>query len=153
MKNLLIPILLIALTVGLGCSKDIFQKGKSLVGQEKSLIGKWKPMKAYDPKTDKWEELKRPTDTENDYLLEFFSNGDYGVNLFGLDTSKTYKTDNSVTPNRLIVTDKKSKKETTYIYKFQGERLVLKMATEEKYGVAKDFNTEPNFVIWELERK
>lgn len=152
MKNLLMPILIVVLTVGLGCSKDLFD-GKSIINQEKSLIGKWKPMKAYDPKTDKWEELKRPPNPENDYLYEFFANGDFGMNLFTLDTSKTYKTDTSVTPNKLIITDKKSKKETTHIYKFQGERLILKMASEEKYGVAKDFNTEPNFVIFELERK
>ncbi len=110
-------------------------------------------MRAYDPKTDKWEELKRPSDPEKDYLYEFFDTGDFGVNLFGLDTSKTYKTDTSVTPKHLILTDKKSKKEVTYIYKFQGERLILKMASEEKYGVAKDFNTEPNFIIFELEKK
>lgn len=152
MKNLLIPILLIALTVGFGC-RNLKQEKSLDLNQTISLIGKWKPMRAYDPKTDKWEELKRPSDPEKDYLYEFFDTGDFGVNLFGLDTSKTYKTDTSVTPKHLILTDKKSKKEVTYIYKFQGERLILKMASEEKYGVAKDFNTEPNFIIFELEKK
>lgn len=147
MKNLVLPILIIALTIGFGC------KNIQNIFQDKSLVGKWRPVKGYDPKTGKWEDEKRHSDSEKDYLMEFFSNGDYGFNLFGLDTSRTYKSDTSTTPNRIILTDKKTGKESVWIYKFQGKNLIIKFPIEEKYGIAKDFSLEPNFAIWELERK
>ncbi len=140
MKNLLLPILIMALTVGFGC-KNIFQ--------EQSIVGNWVLMKAFDPKENKWSE--KPPDDKS--YVQVFKNGN-----IKFDTSKgtdaTYKLDNSASPKRLLITI--NDKPQIWIYKFQGERLIVKMFAKPENGkneVAKDFNTEPNFAIWELEKK
>ena len=66
MKNLFMPVLIIALTVGFGC-KNMFQ--------EKSLVGKWREVKHYDPNKGKWEDS---TDKKDQYY-ELFENGDIGT--------------------------------------------------------------------------
>lgn len=89
---------------------------------------------------------------EQDFIIKFFLNGDYGINNQISYPSETYKLDTSTIPNRIIIRNKKTGNEKILIYQFQDERLVLKLAVEEKYGVAKDFGVEPNFMIWELEK-
>lgn len=142
-KNLFISVLMIVLGVSFGC-KNSFHKY--------SLVGKWVLFKQYDPKNECWKQLKRYNDIDQDFIIKFFLNGDYGVNNQIQYPSETYKLDTSTIPNRIIITHKKTGKENILIYRFQDEKLVLKFAVEEKYGVAKDFSIEPNFTIWELEK-
>lgn len=139
MKNLFIPILIIALIVGLGCGKNLFQ--------EKSIVGKWRMVKFYDPDKNKWEE----SEASDQKFYELFENGDIKYN-FGKTNTATYTLDKSSEPYRLII--KYSEKESlTWIYKFQGDRLITKHPRDNKYGVAKDFSLEPNFAVTEWERK
>ncbi len=138
MKNLLIPILLLTLSVGFGC-KSLFQ--------QKSVIGKWKAVKVYE--NGKWGVAK-----DNEYIMEFLQDGRYSDNvLTKLEDGSTYKVDNSVNPNQLLLIHKGDKQPIVCIYKFQGEKLILKAPNSSKYGAPKDFSTEPNFGIIEFEKK
>ena len=140
MKNLLLPILLLALIAGFGC-KNLFQ--------EKSIVGKWKMVKSYDSNKGKWEEAKDP-----EYILEFLPDGRFSDNLLTkLEQGSTYKVDNSVNPKQIIFMHKGNKEPSIFIYKFEGERLIMKAPNAAKYGVAKDFSFEPNFGIIEFEKK
>lgn len=147
MKNLLIPTLLIALTIGFGC-KNIQNVVQENVVQEKSIVGKWWGIKNYDPESKKWNETP-----SKDFVFEFHSNGDFGTNIFGYSVDATYILDTKSNPKRIIFTNKKDKSQIIWIYKFEGEKLITKSAVHPKYRVAKDFNPEPNFGIAELERK
>ena len=147
MKNLLIPILLIAITVGFGC-KNIQNVVQENSVQEKSIVGKWWGIRKYEPNSSKWDET--PT---KDFIFEFQSNGDFGSNIFGYTVGATYILDTKSVPKQIVFTGKKDKKQTFCAYKFQGDRLIIKIPTDSKYGVAKDFNPEPNYLIMELERK
>ncbi len=132
------PVLIIALTVGLGC-KNMFQ--------EKSLVGKWREVKHYNPDKGKWEDS-----TDKDGYYELFENGDIGTES-GKKAWLSYTLDTRANPHQLVITNKDSKLDIPWIYKFQGESLIVKMPKDPKYGVAKDFSLEPNFVITEYERK
>src|SRR4051812_5049850 len=109
MKNLFVPILIIVLTVGFGCKN---------MSQEKSLVGKWREVKAYDPDTGKWK------DNENTAEYELLENGDIKTG----SSDKiwlSYTLDTRANPHRMVITNRESKEKapSIWIYKFQGESL------------------------------
>jgi uncharacterized protein (TIGR03067 family) len=153
MKNIFLLILLIALAISFGCQKQskTVKSGEKTSEKtaEKTVIGKWKAVKTYNPDSGKWEEV-----TEQETVIDFQEDGKYENNVpLKVKDPATYKVDNSVEPHQIILTSQHKNEPKSWIYKFQGERLIVKIPSEAKYGAAKDFSIEPNFSIIEFERQ
>jgi len=136
MKNLFIPIIFMALTLGFGC-KNIFQ--------EKSIVGQWKEIRTYRPSQGKWQKYGQPDD-----FIEFFANGDVGFRGFsGYSVCCTYTIDDKADPNRIMITNKKDNSQQIWIYKFEGKKLIIKIPKGDNKRAATNFDIEPEFEIME----
>ncbi len=141
MKNLFIPVFIIALLIAFGCKNPF---------QEKSIVGRWKLVKINEK--DKWEDAGKL-----EVEVEFHANGDItfmSLNNKANSTNEkaTYTVDNSANPNRVVITGNKNKP-SIWIYKFEGEKIIGKNALKENKGVANHFNPEPDYLMVELEKK
>ncbi len=143
MKNLLLPVLILTLTIGFGC-KNI----QNLLQEKKPVIGKWKQIKFYNPEENKWIE------SPFNYTIEFLPNGDYDTSLsFSAYGKKIYSTDNSVNPPRITITNLKDKEQQKLIYQFQGNNLIIKSGAESNTDFAKDFKPDPKYQLFEYQKQ
>ena len=121
-----------------------------LFRSEKSIVGKWKEKRSYNlANQPKWIDVDHGDD-----FFEFTSGGEWGL-LFWKEYNfpATYTVDNSVDPHRINLTIKKDKTQLVWIYKFEGEKLIIKLSFDPKDGIPKDFEPEPKFGISEFVRK